>query len=74
MLRSPPNLIKTFYGRWSYAKHLRAGQRKNVPVYSVSNPRLSFDVDTMQDLKTLVEFDSSRRTNAAKVAKKLLDR
>ncbi len=74
MLRSPPNLIKTFYGRWSYAKHLRAGQKRNVPVYSVSNPRLAFDVDTMQDLKTLVEVDSSRRTNAAKLARKILSK
>jgi len=74
MLRSPPNLIKTSYGRWSYAKHLRAGQGKNVPVYSVSNPRLSFDVDTMEDLKALVELDASRRTNAGRVADRLFGR
>ena len=74
MLRSPPNLIKTSYGRWSYAKHLRASQGKNVPVYSISNPRLSFDVDTIEDLKALVMLDASRRTNAGKVAKKLSGR
>ncbi len=74
MLRSPPNLIKTSYGRWSYAKHLRAGQGKNVPVYSVSNPRLSFDVDTIEDLKALVELDASRRTNAGRVADRLFGR
>ena len=74
MLRSPPNLIKTSYGRWSYAKHLRAGQGKNVPVYSVSNPRLSFDVDTIEDLKALVELDASRRTNAGRVADRLSGR
>ncbi len=74
MLRSPPNLIKTSYGRWSYAKHLRVSQGKNVPVYSISNPRLSFDVDTIEDLKALVMLDASRRTNAGKVAKKLSGR
>jgi 2-phospho-L-lactate guanylyltransferase len=74
MLRSPPNLIKTSYGRWSYAKHLRAGQGKKVPVYSVSNTRLSFDVDTIADLKALVKLDASRRTSAGKVAKKLSSR
>ena len=74
MLRAPPNLIKTSYGRWSYAKHLRVSQGKNVPVYSISNPRLSFDVDTIEDLKALVMLDASRRTNAGKVAKKLSGR
>ena len=74
MLRSPPNLIKTSYGRWSYAKHLRVSQGKNVPVYSISNPRLSFDVDTIEDMKALVMLDASRRTSAGKVAKKLSGR
>ena len=71
MLRAPPNIIKTSYGRWSYAKHLRAGQGKSVPVYSISNPRLSFDVDTIEDVKALIILDPSRRTHAARVAKKL---
>jgi 2-phospho-L-lactate/phosphoenolpyruvate guanylyltransferase len=71
MLRAPDNVIKTSYGRWSYAKHLRAGQGKSLPVYSISNPRLSFDVDTIEDVKALVGLDLSRRTHAARVAKKL---
>ena len=69
MLRSPPNLIRTFYGRWSYAKHLRAGQKKNVPVYSVSNSRLSFDVDTIHDLRALLRLDRSGRTHAGSAAR-----
>jgi 2-phospho-L-lactate guanylyltransferase len=69
MLRSPPNLIGTSYGRWSYAKHLRSGQKKNVPVYSISNPRLSFDVDTIQDLRALVKLDRAARTHASRAAR-----
>ena len=69
MLRSPPNLIRTSYGRWSFAKHLREGQKKNVPVYSISNPRLSFDVDTIQDLRALLKLDRSGRTHASKAAR-----
>jgi len=72
MLRVPPNAIKTSYGRWSYAKHLRAGQGKNLPVYSISNTRLSFDVDTVEDLRVLLDLDRSSRTSAARVARKLL--
>jgi 2-phospho-L-lactate guanylyltransferase (CobY/MobA/RfbA family) len=71
MLRAPHNIIKTSYGRWSYAKHLRAGQGKSVPVYSISNPRLSFDVDTIEDVKVLVELDPVRMSHAARVARKL---
>ena len=69
MLRSPPNLIRTSYGRWSYAKHLREGQEKNVPVYSISNPRLSFDVDTIQDLRALLKVDRSGRTHTSMAAR-----
>lgn len=71
MMRVPPDLIGVSYGRWSYAKHLRAAQGKDVPVYSVSNPRLSFDVDTVQDLRTLRQLDHPGRTHAGRVAREL---
>ncbi len=68
MLRAPPGVIPAAYGRWSYAKHLRVAQRKGLPVYSVSNPRLAFDVDTIQDVRLLARLDRDRRTNAGRVA------
>lgn len=71
MARHPPELIANSYGRWSYAKHLRAGQKKGVPVYSVSNSRLSFDLDTIQDLKALRQLDPSDKTQAARFAREL---
>ena len=71
MLRLPPDIIATSYGRWSYAKHLRAAQKKGVPVYSLSNPRLSFDVDTIEDLRRLRHLDSMERTKAGKLAGEL---
>ncbi len=71
MLRSPPDVISTSYGRWSYAKHLRAGQKLGLPVYSISNSRLSFDVDTLQDFKALRRLDPSGRTHAGKLARDL---
>jgi 2-phospho-L-lactate/phosphoenolpyruvate guanylyltransferase len=69
MVRSPSNVIKTSYGRWSYAKHLRAAQRERVPAYSISNYRLSFDVDTIQDLRTLLKTDRSGLTHAGRTAR-----
>ncbi len=71
MARSPPDIIPNAYGRWSYAKHLRAGQKKGIPVYSVSNSRLSFDVDTIEDLKALRQLDPSAKTHAARVAREI---
>jgi 2-phospho-L-lactate/phosphoenolpyruvate guanylyltransferase len=70
MFRSPPNLIRTSYGRWSFAKHLRMSQKKNVPTYAISNSRLSFDVDTIHDLRALLKIDRAGRTRASRVARK----
>ena len=69
MLRTPPAFINTYYGRWSYAKHLRAAQQKHAAVYSISNPRLSFDVDDVHDLRMLVKQDRQHKTNASQSAK-----
>lgn len=69
MLRAPPDVIVTSYGRWSYGKHLRSAQEKGVAAYSVSNPRISFDVDTVEDLRTLRQMDSSEKTNAGRLAR-----
>ena len=71
MLRAPPNIIESSYGRWSYGKHLRHAQNKGVPAYSVSHPRISFDVDTIDDLRKLRLLDSSDRTNTGRVARDL---
>ncbi|HEY4657810.1 MAG TPA: 2-phospho-L-lactate guanylyltransferase, partial [Candidatus Bathyarchaeia archaeon] len=68
LLRAPPDAIATAYGRWSYGRHLRSAQEKGVTAYSVSNPRVSFDVDTVEDLRTLRQMDSSEKTNAGRLA------
>jgi len=71
ILRTPPDIIPTSYGRWSYAKHLRTAQKKGVLVYSISNSRLSFDVDTIDDLSSLRQLDSAERSSSGKLAKEL---
>ncbi len=62
MLRSPPNAIDAAYGRWSFTRHLRTAQKKQTHVYSVSNPRSFFDVDTVDDLRTIRRLDPTGRT------------
>ncbi len=71
MIREPPEIIATAYGRWSYSNHLRAAQKAGVAVYSISNSRLSFDVDTPDDLKALLKKDPQGSTLSAKCLREI---
>ncbi|OLD12185.1 MAG: 2-phospho-L-lactate guanylyltransferase [Crenarchaeota archaeon 13_1_40CM_2_52_14] len=66
MVREPPNIISPAYGRWSFSTHLRAAQKTGLSVYSVSNPRLSFDVDTPEDLIMMGRRDPNGKTHTAR--------
>ena len=62
MLTSPPGVISPSYGRWSYSKHLRLAQAAGLDAYSVSNRRVSFDIDTASDLIELRRLDPEGKT------------
>jgi len=66
MVREPPGIIAPAYGRWSYSTHLRVAQKTGLTVYSVSNPRLSFDIDTPEDLITMRRRDPHGKTHTAR--------
>jgi len=67
MTLSPPDSISPSYGRWSYSRHLRQAQKKGLSVYSISNPRVTFDIDTPKDLSELRARDPDGRTNAGRI-------
>ncbi len=71
MTMAPPNAIAPAYGRWSYARHLRLAQKKQLKTYSMSNPRISFDVDTIEDLVKLRRLDAGKRTSSGKVVSEI---
>ncbi len=71
MLTSPPGIVSPGYGRWSYSKHLRRAQVSGISAYSLSNPRLSFDIDTMSDLVELRHRDPHGKTVSCKVVSEL---
>ena len=71
MLTSPPGVVSPSYGRWSYSKHLRRAQVSGINAYSLSNPRLSFDIDTMADLVELRHRDPQGKTVSGKVVSEL---
>jgi 2-phospho-L-lactate guanylyltransferase len=72
LLNSPPGVIPPNYGRWSYSKHLRKAQSLGVDAYSISNPRVSFDIDTPEDLRELSRRDPTGKTESARVLRTLL--
>jgi 2-phospho-L-lactate/phosphoenolpyruvate guanylyltransferase len=71
MLTSPPGVVSPGYGRWSYSKHLRRAQVNGISAYSLSNPRLSFDIDTMTDLVELRHRDPDGKTVSGRVVSEL---
>jgi len=71
MTTRPPGVIRPSYGRWSYAKHLRQAQLSGLAAYSVSNPRISFDVDSVKDLIELKRRDPDARTMSAKALREI---
>jgi 2-phospho-L-lactate/phosphoenolpyruvate guanylyltransferase len=71
MLTSPPGVISPSYGRWSYSKHLRRAQAGGLNAYSISNGRLSFDIDTMPDLIELKRLDPKGKTASGRAAEML---
>jgi len=73
MLTSPPGIVSPGYGRWSYSKHLRRAQVSGISAYSLSNPRLSFDIDTMSDLVEWRHRDPQGKTVSGRVVSELGD-
>jgi 2-phospho-L-lactate guanylyltransferase len=71
MLTSPPGVISPSYGRWSYSKHLRQAQASGLSAYSISNSRVSFDIDKMSDLLELRTLDGEGKTASGRVSQLL---
>jgi 2-phospho-L-lactate guanylyltransferase len=71
MLTSPPGVISPSYGRWSYSKHLRRAQAGGLNAYSISNGRVSYDIDTMSDLVELRKLDPEGKTASGRATELL---
>jgi 2-phospho-L-lactate/phosphoenolpyruvate guanylyltransferase len=71
MVREPPDIIAPAYGRWSFSTHLRAAQKTGLAVYSISNQRLSFDVDILEDLVAIARKDPGERTHTARLLQEI---
>ena len=54
LLRKPHNIIKTHYDNNSYHNHLLEARLRNVSVKQLTDPNFTFDIDTKEDLLSLI--------------------
>jgi 2-phospho-L-lactate guanylyltransferase len=56
LLRTPPTLFPSHFGPGSFRRHLAEASRCGAQVRIVRNPRLELDVDELDDLSVLSEY------------------
>src|SRR5690348_1418234 len=59
ILREPPTLFPSHFGKGSFAKHVGEAKRHRAQIIFRNNPRLELDVDDEGDLRVLLENDLS---------------
>ena len=77
MMRTPPTLFPSHFGKGSFAKHLAEAERAQARVMVRRNARLEMDVDDEADLRALLKHDlgeteTGRWLRASGVAAKFL--
>ncbi len=65
LLRRPPGVIAPQFGRESFRRHREAAELRGIPSAVVRGPELSFDLDHVEDLSTLLASSKRSRTKAA---------
>jgi len=58
LLQKPPNLIPPCFGRHSFMKHVGKASSKGISIRFYSSERVSFDIDSLEDLKNFLETES----------------
>lgn len=55
LMRRPPNVIRTYFGPRSFEKHVDEASRRGISTKIYRSPRVSLDIDSVQDLKSLLK-------------------
>jgi len=63
LMLKPPKVIKTCFGSGSFIMHIEAASKKGVSFRVYQSPRLSLDIDTIQDLKVILNVGSGKVCN-----------
>ncbi len=62
IVRTPPDIMPTRFGRMSLARHLHDCERLNVPCRVVKMPRAAIDLDLVRDLIEFMRMPSTTHT------------
>jgi 2-phospho-L-lactate guanylyltransferase len=62
LLRRPPRSMPARFGRDSMRKHRETAAERGVPMSTVKRPELGFDLDTPEDVATLMASASAQQT------------
>jgi 2-phospho-L-lactate guanylyltransferase len=65
LVRRPPRVIPSRFGRDSFGRHRWAARRARVPFGTAEAPELAFDLDRPADIAVLLRSPGGRRTVAA---------
>lgn len=68
LLRRPPRAIPSRFGKASFDKHLESAATRGLPVAQVDRPELAFDLDTADDVATLLAERAPGRTRECLLA------
>lgn len=63
----PPGRFALQYGRHSFDRHVAAAQAAGLSVTPIDIPALALDIDTVDDLHTLIESRAGRATPAGEL-------
>lgn len=64
---TPPMALKPKFGPHSLQHHLRSAKKANLTVVTYQNPRIRFDVDEPQDVRSLVRMSRASPKLAARI-------
>ncbi len=62
LYRTPPQIIEPKFGRNSFHAHLNESKKMNIEPKIYSSPRVSLDLDEIEDVKKLVQYENHTKT------------
>lgn len=71
LFMSPPDLLQPNFGPGSLQKHLHTAERASLRCALLSLPRLSLDIDTVEDVRAYLARPKHSETNTSRVLEEL---
>jgi 2-phospho-L-lactate guanylyltransferase len=61
LLLTPPNVCDTFYGPYSFQRHLKEASKRKTSFCKFKSSRIALDIDTVKDLTNFISKNGSGR-------------